>query len=1160
MSISSSDFIKTAEIIADSKIANLKLDKTIQAVITEQIDLSAGEYRVEYEGNIFIAFSTKTSEIYDLNDKVYIKVPENDFSNKKFIEGKVDNLNSNSQSMVENVLNQINEIGPSWNLIYSTLTPSEKYGICAGVDNNNVLCFDRNNEVNINLSDNIFQTYSKYYGKIKISADFLTTFNMEHVKGNYGLIVSFIVKDYQSDNNEKIVSYRLDFNSFTGNPYNYNVFSPQSAILDIDTDYLLGLDSILFFQENFETDKIYNYDGSIKFENTTINNIFVQNISLQFVEVIDYQSDQYYLSIITPQGNGLINPSDRINLIGRLKYSGREVLSENNCTCDWYVQDASITIGSEEYDANVGGGWRKINADFNTLTLKYEDVLFENVYKLRVVYNNKTTLSKDIKIYRYNSDYDLLISQTTDNENIILKIQNNKDLLTYQGDWYYKLGDGTYISIANNVNELVINSYLIYSTVYFYCLVKEQDKIICTLEKIVLNANQEDDLSITYIGDDNFQYDANGDISIETVEKEKTLQGKISWKDGYASAYKIEWMLSDKTIIGGFSSKISPANSMMQELWVDNEYILHYKIKQKYSKSNLNNTVILKVTAVNGIEYDFYKEILFTKIGDQGTNGTTYISLIRPVEKDKYDIKLSGLNPLIYNNNWGNPIYYRNFVYKDGNIINNDPNYSIEYNWTGENITYHQLSTQKDVCYINGTGNLENITYSILKCETKITDKIDNKTIYLYYNYPINILVGNLDSAKISSNVPEYIKYNSNGLNATYYNDPINILYNDTNYTEFLVSLTEDLVQINKNDNNEYHLRPASKFLYESGIAILKCTFDSSSNYLIYSIMMYLDTYGNEAINGWDGTSIKTENGAVLAPQVGAGEKDSNGKFTGIVMGQDTNQQKIGLYGYQKGINTFGLTEEGKAYFGSLSGGGRIEIDGTTAKISGGDGGSSNSGMTITLADLRSSGTTKAIQIGNDNFYIQYNGKMHAVDADIKGKITTDELTASGGTIGGWVITKNSIASPGNTTVLNSNGDITIRGTLEAYNASLYNAYVSGSIDTDDLNAYGGAIGGWTINKSSIYNGNTVLDSNGISTDTVVINDYGQMGLVYGKDDTGTTYNLGLKTTNSERSIILQSARNIALTAEGTGIWINADQFNINVPKERQQGIYARFA
>jgi hypothetical protein len=67
-------------------------------------------------------------------------------------------------------------------------------------------------------------------------------------------------------------------------------------------------------------------------------------------------------------------------------------------------------------------------------------------------------------------------------------------------------------------------------------------------------------------------------------------------------------------------------------------------------------------------------------------------------------------------------------------------------------------------------------------------------------------------------------------------------------------------------------------------------------------------------------------------------------------MGKDSAQNQIGLYGYKDGINTFGLREDGTAYFGA-AGDGRISIDGTNATIEGGGGGNNINGMTITLAN-----------------------------------------------------------------------------------------------------------------------------------------------------------------------------------------------------------------
>jgi hypothetical protein len=51
---------------------------------------------------------------------------------------------------------------------------------------------------------------------------------------------------------------------------------------------------------------------------------------------------------------------------------------------------------------------------------------------------------------------------------------------------------------------------------------------------------------------------------------------------------------------------------------------------------------------------------------------------------------------------------------------------------------------------------------------------------------------------------------------------------------------------------------------------------------------------------------------------------------------------------------------------------------------------------------------------------------------------------------------------------------------------------------------------------------------------------------------------MGVKTTDSNTSIILYSARNIAL--RGDWIFLNADRLTCTVPAANQSGIYARFA
>ena len=240
---------------------------------------------------------------------------------------------------------------------------------------------------------------------------------------------------------------------------------------------------------------------------------------------------------------------------------------------------------------------------------------------------------------------------------------------------------------------------------------------------------------------------------------------------------------------------------------------------------------------------------------------------------------------------------------------------------------------------------------------------------------------------------------------------------------------------------------------------------------------MYLDTYGNEAINGWDGTAIEynEDGGYIFAPQVGAGTKDSYNRFTGVVMGKDSGQDKIGLYGYQSGVNTFGLMQDGAAFFGAKSGGGQIIIDGTSATLSGGGGGNSSIGMTITLADLNPGGNTYAIQVGADKFGVTYSGVMSAIDAEISGVIyaTTGRIGCSSKTSSdGWIIKTNRLYSGSDSTRVELNSD-----SDEDY--AIWAGATSGASAASSkfavsrkgaLYAKEGDIGGWILKSTSFSN------------------------------------------------------------------------------------------
>lgn len=177
-------------------------------------------------------------------------------------------------------------------------------------------------------------------------------------------------------------------------------------------------------------------------------------------------------------------------------------------------------------------------------------------------------------------------------------------------------------------------------------------------------------------------------------------------------------------------------------------------------------------------------------------------------------------------------------------------------------------------------------------------------------------------------------------------------------------------------------------------------------------IYLSINRYGNAAINSWDGNKVTlNEDGDVLlAPQMGAGKKEEDNSFTGLVMGEaelnDTAKNtKIGLMAYNHGIQTIFLdAQTGKAEFGK-KGSGQIVLDPTTDEAVIRSGNYSQDpdygeGMEINL-------TVPSINFGSGKFNVNSGGILTAEGVTVTGKITATELQATNsGKIANWTITE----------------------------------------------------------------------------------------------------------------------------------------------------------
>lgn len=289
---------------------------------------------------------------------------------------------------------------------------------------------------------------------------------------------------------------------------------------------------------------------------------------------------------------------------------------------------------------------------------------------------------------------------------------------------------------------------------------------------------------------------------------------------------------------------------------------------------------------------------------------------------------------------------------------------------------------------------------------------------------------------KIFTNWPRFVEYDARGLEPKATGDPLyfKFAYNPdeegvTNYKAYnLTPLTQTLeTSLNPETQQEdqyYRAKPHLN-LTEGFHGALQIDITHEGPFkkgrYIRNQVMYMNAYGNVDINGWDGEGIdmNEEDGTIFANTIGAGYKTpQTNLFTGVLMGVDRSQKKkdiqglemdeeslkyrqymTGIFGYQDGVSSFGIMENGTAFFGRADRGGRIIVDGTNATIYGGGNGVMDSPsigdpmwntMRLTLADLNH--TTSPYSKNIDGFYT-YNldGEYFIKDGDKFVKVERDK-------------------------------------------------------------------------------------------------------------------------------------------------------------------------
>lgn len=528
----------------------------------------------------------------------------------------------------------------------------------------------------------------------------------------------------------------------------------------------------------------------------------------------------------------------------------------------------------------------------------------------------------------------------------------------------------------------------------------------------------------------------------------------------------------------------------------------NYAIADQYDAKNNINYIWLNIKYQDMI-LDAYTNFTFPKDGDPGTNGTDLIAKISgPNTTDRFYIRNKDQNHIF--DDTGATIDNLKFQLYNNSIKVGD---SADY-WCCPPVTKtgSKIDAAKGITYLSGANGW-----------TKPRLGVVSKTVNnILTDKPINIIRaqkntgGNSGDLKYYAEIPICTEFVS-GANyrlrvrpktgfsyAVYLEDGSRPDYDNTMPFEVIVEQAQDIsgqtfwvqdqsprdytwyaignIEEDSDKNqglsgNKKFFKPKDKFAGDDLTSAI--VVDVSDVGCIHiPIYMIINRYGHAALNGWDGNSIQLNaNGdTILAPQVGAGSKDTSNTFTGILMGEvkTSNSDDIGLFGYDRGNRSIFMdAKTGKTVLGK-TGDGQITIDPrqNSARIYSGNynyspGTTAGKGMEIDLTDPH-------IRFGSGHFSVDNTGNM---------------VAKGGGTIAGWKIGNDALTSQNNNVYFRSQN-------YGNENNNKYAIYSNGTFSvTPDglLHSSEGDIAGWTIKPTTLSKGGVTLNSDNSSTSNYAI-------------------------------------------------------------------------
>lgn len=989
------NLFEAMDIITSKRLSALEYDKTLVCTIESVEDAKNGIYKVTDGVSHFTAYSENTE--YKEKTKVYVKVPNGDMDNQKIITGKYISKEVEYISYVSPLNNFIDVTG---NLI----------------ETNPSLSLQANNESKKTVTlweiperdskGNIITPCSfKGYDRIGIGGDFKTYLDSYTRSGSYGLRLD--IGERTEAGITKNHCFYLDSNDMYGNPYKYSTFFSQEQMYNISHIFEIISMRLVFYQKC----DFFLEDGTLHSVVEGKDNIFVENPHISFgFDVSNFTED----TVIIGTNDSLtysteMRPSERKAYMRwvHLKEDKFYPIDESSeipegAIIHWY----RYKIEQDRSDEIAGYFWKEFNPGEDKFNYVFtpDDTVADDMLKVIIEYPSREYITDSI----YNSDtIKSLIKEikhinTQFNENVLDGLFEYIDVDKINEE-YFKAKtaaidgvSGENISKVENALDEIYNTVLelrsstkYYSSenLHFRNEIMMSDEAVDLVQSLSIQVDPDNQEGVYRLYDE-----TNNIINSSEANKLRTLKAQYNSvvidKKELDSAEEITWFIpinntmihepidgkeyntedGDIFINGDECEKagyvaIKRLGEDTPDKLTEGVHLIEieqkFRIKDYYTQTASNNIIYCQVKK-RGRIYEASASLLFGTSGSNGTEATFLLKMYDAKGEDEVNALTIGdeimIKPELYDfNNKRLPID------------------RIEYSWKEENNSnVINISESGITCSLsfNTNINIDKCQFYILQAFVEysaITDIDKNgdgstRKIKLSAFLPIPVRTSN-DYTEIEGATK--IVYDSNGCNPRYYKNPYK-LYGKSlegKNIEWYINFNEKEKDYKAAKRYYPVIQTDGKFMptkmYYTGLKSV-CVNAYVNNDMVWTqpLLIIQNRYASAMLNDWDGNlTINEKNDTILSAMIGAGVKNDDNTFSGIVMGDmgkvsdnfdPNNKTGVGLYGLDHGAQSYGFKIDGTAFIGK-SGSGRINFDGNKGTITSGNYEENKAGMQIDL-------------------------------------------------------------------------------------------------------------------------------------------------------------------------------------------------------------------